>query len=462
MDILNKKIDLVYKILGKQDFINNEPYRYSYHCIQIAVDYGILLYQVMTKELLLLSYDDIQSINLNKSDDKNLINKYLVEHWFLRPINRNDCDIVDKLREIANLLKKQIDYSINTYTIFTTTNCNARCFYCFEKGLKKIDMSEKTAIDVAKYIINHCGNEMVKFRWFGGEPLCNISAIDIITQNLLDNGISFESTMVSNGYLFDEIVVKKAKNSWNLKSTQITIDGTEKVYNWRKSYIYKNVNAFQRVLSNIELLLLSDIEVIVRLNMDKDNISDLFRLCAQLSERFKNYHNFHIYVAMLYKNIESTDDNYISVEQFELYNKAIKLRKYIMDLGLSTIPKLKTTITINRCMADSKSSTVVTPTGKLGMCEHFTETEIWGDIYSNEINYEIVEQWKEKIEKEDKCYQCEVYPECIRLKKCPAIQKKCTLNDQELRKEKIIRAMLFSYSSWLKITQSDQTSKQTS
>ena len=139
---------------------------------------------------------------------------FLVENWFYLPEGSfNECDWVDFLRE-----KKINDTSpqgINSYVIMTTSDCNARCFYCYEKGIPRISMSEKIAIATGDYIQRHSTKEVV-LTWFGGEPLLNTSTIDIICQKLNDFGISYFSKIVTNGLLFTKEIVEKAVNAWKI------------------------------------------------------------------------------------------------------------------------------------------------------------------------------------------------------------------------------------------------------
>ncbi|MEI3172875.1 MAG: radical SAM protein [Lachnospiraceae bacterium] len=129
---------------------------------------------------------------------------------------------------------------ITSYTIFTTTDCNARCFYCYEMGRSRIPMSDETAHKAAAYIAAHCGGEKVHLHWFGGEPLFNKQVIDIICTDLAEKGIVYESMIISNGYLFDGATVEQAVSHWKLKNVQITLDGTEEIYNRSKAFIYKD------------------------------------------------------------------------------------------------------------------------------------------------------------------------------------------------------------------------------
>lgn len=69
-----------------------------------------------------------------------------------------------EVRKLAKLLGDR-KKKTKSYTILTTTDCNARCFYCYELGRSRIPMSEQTAHEIADYI----SAPKVNIHWFGGE-----------------------------------------------------------------------------------------------------------------------------------------------------------------------------------------------------------------------------------------------------------------------------------------------------
>ncbi|MBP3706064.1 MAG: 4Fe-4S cluster-binding domain-containing protein, partial [Clostridia bacterium] len=202
---VNKPIDIIIKAAGKQKIKTNNlrPLTYLQVC---EVEDGFLLYNLMTREMLLL--DDVEFKAYDSCDLTNETVSYLVENWFIVPEEFNDYLLfkqTDALyRMIADSNKKP---NMHTFVIYPTTDCNARCFYCFELSYKRINMTEQTAHDVAKYIINKCGGDKVQILWFGGEPLYNSKVIDIISTDLKNNQIKFRSKMTSNAYLFDEVLI---------------------------------------------------------------------------------------------------------------------------------------------------------------------------------------------------------------------------------------------------------------
>lgn len=89
-----------------------------------------------------------------------------------------------------------------------------------------------------------------------------MNVIDIIDNKLSDFGQTYTNGITTNGYLFNKSLIYKAINEWHLGSAQITIDGTEEVYNKVKNYIYKDsISPYKKVLNNIAMLLNNNIAV---------------------------------------------------------------------------------------------------------------------------------------------------------------------------------------------------------
>lgn len=170
-------------------------------------------------------------------------------------------------------------------TILTTSDCNARCYYCYEKGIKKQPMTLETAQQVYNYIITNRNGKNVCLHWFGGEPLYNAEIIDYICERLKEDGIKYTSYMITNGFLIGENK-SKIRGLWNLKRLQITIDAIGDEYNKIKNYIYKGVDAFETVINNIEWLLNNDICVAVRINYDPNKIEIAKDTLKYLHEKF--------------------------------------------------------------------------------------------------------------------------------------------------------------------------------
>lgn len=439
MKIIHDSINAIFSILGKQIYDTAINYRTSFFSMKILIDDGMLLYNSLTGELVFLNNHEKRLIEENSDIKNKLVNK-----WFLVPEEFDEKKQCDQIRTITKLLNQK-NKNIVHYTIFTTTVCNARCFYCFEIGQKKISMNTRTALDVAGWIMDHYDGRKVFIRWFGGEPLCNCAAIDTICDTLDSNKVKFQSTIVTNAYLFDEEMIKKAINLWNLQKATISLDGTENVYNQTKSYIGEVSNPYRKVIQNIENLLKAGISVTIRLNMDAENAADLEELSCKLGEYYKGYTNLGVRCEILEEHsgkIHHFINNYVAYENRERINriletKGIKQRKLIGNKPV-----------LNACMADDPRSVTILPDGRIGRCEHYGDSHEIGSIYSNIINKEEFDAWMELWPPQSKCAFCAYYPQCFRLKKCSNFDERCDDIYQIIKINELKEKVLNTYYKW--------------
>ena len=143
MIIINKNIQVVDKVIGSQKIVDNQAYRLIKYAFVLHVSDGVLIFNNLTKGVLFLTNKEYKNIT-NISE--------LISTWYLVPDNFNDIEFCRQVRNLNKILVGT-PKEIFKFTIFTTTDCNARCFYCYEKGVKKIKMPHKVAIDTANYII---------------------------------------------------------------------------------------------------------------------------------------------------------------------------------------------------------------------------------------------------------------------------------------------------------------------
>ena len=433
MRIIVPAASLVDQVVGKQQRQRQESqtYRLMSYVIQCPVDDGVLLYHTLTCCMVLLTNEEAAHLTAQQE---------LIDNWFLVPEGHDDQKLCEQIRKTGQLFQPP-QKSITGYTLLTTTGCNARCFYCYEKGTKPVTMTAETASKVVRYILAHRGEEKVNLSWFGGEPLYNVQVIDQICSELKERDVTFKSKMISNGYLFDADMVRRAKDLWQLKNVQISLDGREQIYNRVKRYIYGDVNAFERVLTNMRLLMDAGIFVSVRLNVDQHNIEEMLQLVPFLNERFGANKNLTIYSHELFG--ERTPE-----ESAALYDQRMQLEQQIEMYNYKIKRKLPKDIKLNRCMADYDRSAVISPDGHLGKCEHYVDSEFFGHINSEDRDNEVLRRFEERPADIEACATCPYYPQCFRLKVCE--KRNCTI---ELQKEVIfntILAMKDEYERWKK------------
>ncbi len=436
MKIIQKPMPAAETICGRQQDKNNSIYRQTKLCVTANCADGILLFHTLTGMLVLLKDEQ----------DWDLYRDKLFQNWFLVPESFDEMAFVDNVLKIAKLLysNKNINIYKNFFTILTTTDCNARCYYCYEAGEKKLYMSEETAYDIADYIIRESGGHDVQLRWFGGEPLMNPKVIDLICGKLKHAGVGFSSLMITNGYLFDRNLVKKSVNMWNLKKVQITLDGTSETYNKIKA-IKESADAYSRVINNIELVRNAGMQVHIRLNVSSKNIPELMRLIDELSDYYPKKDGIYIYPSLIgdFKGItgrfkaENTDSD-----------SFLTLKAKIKQSGFnSLIAPFQREFKFNACKADNAACEVILPDGSLCKCDHELYKDVCGSIYSKERNFEKLSAWREQI-KQPECYNCALYPRCINLKKCALVNNNCEELLQTIRISTLKEQMIDAYNDW--------------
>lgn len=427
-------------LLGKQKINFEKEYRLLQFCVLEEINGETILFNKMLDKMMILSEQEKAALQkLPCKIDKSLIP--FAEDWHIVPINHDDMRLSDQFVVLGeNLINKN---HITSFTILPTTDCNARCFYCYELGIERNNMTEQTAKDVAKYIAEKTKDNKATLHWFGGEPLFNYKAIDTICSELDILGIKYKSSMISNAFLFNDEIISKAKNNWNLTRVQITLDGTEKVYNKTKAYRnIGNANPFITVTDNIEKLAKNDIAVSIRLNLSESNYEDLCALIDWLGKRYSGTNNISAYCSMLYdmyKLPQNILDNYME-QQIAIQNLLYK--KKLLNVGFRG--KL-----LRGCMAQNDNAVVISPKGTLGKCEHFVEGEkTYGSIYSDEFDVNVLNYWKHSTITEQ-CKECSDYSICGGLDSCPNFNGDCK-KTEKLKVYKTRMQMLNEYEKWKK------------
>ena len=440
MQEIQSPVKLVTDVLGKPN-TDGPLFRLTKHCLRADCEDGVLLFHTLTGELVHLEKGELDSPGAAPA----LIGKH-----FLIEAGEDENRQADAVRRIVGALRSR-NRKVTGFTVLTTTDCNARCFYCYEKGVRRVSMTRETAERTAAHIIGASGGEKVRIGWFGGEPLVNGEVISLISQRLTEAGVPFSAHMTSNGLLFDAESVRKAVSLWRLEHIQITLDGTESAYNRIKAYADAPENPFEQVNRNISLLLEAGVRVIVRLNMNRHNSADLQQLAEELGRRYGRRKGFYAQPVLLRSFAGDVGGFLSDADEVAAYSS---LKQRLSDLGIGRNEPLSGGYGSVRCMADNDGCEVIHPDGKVAKCEHYDENEVIGDIFTDARDEVVRNSWKEEI-RFDRCADCPMYPRCINLKKCPWAAFGCSEAQQELRIGNYLERMKNTYRRHLNASSSD-------
>lgn len=161
------------------------------------------------------------------------------------------------------------------FLLYPTFHCNFRCTYCFQEELLKYSFISKEyvkkALEAIETIREDLGIESPLLYLFGGEPLLKgKKAKETITytlQQAYDKG--YRTAIVSNGSNVD--YYSSLLRKYEIEFIQITLDGPQHIHDTRRIYA-NGKGTFDDIKRGIESILDSDIRILVRMNLDSQNI----------------------------------------------------------------------------------------------------------------------------------------------------------------------------------------------
>lgn len=271
------------------------------------------------------------------------------------------------------------------FQIMPTTLCNARCFYCYESNCVFETMQPTTAqatiVFIKKYIKNHPG-ENYSIDWFGGEPLLVPELIKTMATEILEycneRSVNIHSEIVTNASKISGASIDFFRNI-GISCVHISMDGMKEEYEKRKAFI-DGKDYFEHAISCVRLLSQQGMQVMIRINVDKNNVSSCFQLIEYLTEVMPS--EVEVHVAPLY----GWGPNYLSPDEVIQVLKKLQLK--IDSAGFKRT--IRESIKSNYCRNSQQRNLVIKPNGDIIHCEHMYSENIAiiGNVYDG-INHEV-------------------------------------------------------------------------
>ena len=416
---------------GKQQTKEKTKYRLMKYVLRFECDNKMLLHNVVTGQLVVLEQAEVGVVESLPKMYEPAMKQLITEHYLV-PEDYDEHDPVKKMRLVLRMLTdQQQGCGLTVYTILPTTGCNARCYYCFEHGIRSESMTEDTADDVINFIAAHNYGKLVNLKWFGGEPTLGANRITQICKGLKEKKVPFTSTMTTNGYLFDEEMCTQAKSIWNLQRVVISVDGVGDDYNRIKDYVSVKDNPYERVLRNIGLLIDQRIHVRVRMNFDQSNETEFEELLADISKRVPP--NPFIEVCAHYINdVQIVDGKEIHHGTDAWYNEKIhELHEIARKKGYLGFNSRLPSLDYRWCPAASKRAVTITPRGKLVSCYEFMgDEEAIGDLEQGITNCSLDQSWRCFADIAE-CAECVLFPDCAKIFRCKR-NEECLMKTEKL------------------------------
>lgn len=295
--------------------------KYSQYNIFIQLkNHKVLLYNTLSDKFIILSEN----------------NYFLIQKNNIDALQQFAHDLYDKLISINSIINAEInefDYLIRQFNlklkddslyhliINPTTNCNFKCWYCYETHNKTSKMSDlivnNTKLHIENTILNQTGLKTFILSFFGGEPLLYFKSIVVplmeYTQQLcIKHNKSIVFGFTTNGYLVTKQMAEWFGKFKNI-TFQITLDGDKEKHD-KVRFPAEGLGSYDKIISNIKMLLSYGSNVVLRVNYTTENINSLNNISANfdnLNEVSKLKISFHR-IWQDYKN-ENVDNSVFEV-----------------------------------------------------------------------------------------------------------------------------------------------------
>lgn len=308
-------------------------------------------------------------------------------------------------------------------TIAPTLGCNFDCPYCFEnkrEGKMSSDVQAKV-IDYIRFKIEN-GVKILELTWYGGEPLICFDIIRDMTKQIYEiaseNSVKIKIGMITNGYLLNEEIVdflEKYKIA-----VQITLDGM-KINHDARRYLKNGDGTFDRIFWNLSLFSSKNVQVYIRMNVDKYNKDDYEELTNAIKV-FDNK-NMVLYPAVtenINERIEDRENYYMSDSTYDDF-VSITRKNGMFDFDSTELPISNDVgkVPDNRCYfcaAELENSCVIDEKGNVYKC--------WDEVGKEDYCFSLVDEdsynfssllryMGDHVFDDDKCSNCTFLPICF-------------------------------------------------
>ena len=424
---------IVAHILGKQPLSDEPFWHWSVYIFPVEDGHAVYFYSTLTKQCVSLPFADGKALWEQKRFSRADILQcpdlvYLAENRMLVPEDKDETKLYEGLVRILRLRTTHRQFS--SYTIMTTSACNARCFYCVEEGWHAQTMSEDTVEQTIAFILRtRDPSRRTHLSWFGGEPLLASHVIERISAALTQQQIDFDASMVSNGILIQDDLLQKMLGPWRVRRIQITLDGDEKEYHARKQYLAPYPSAYQTILGIIRKLSETPIQTILRCNVDHNNVDTLGTLIDDLAAAVPNKKHVYPYFTPLFAERSSQG-------HAELFRRCMEAKELARQRGFSYAPhsplhKMRYSL----CRAENPfGCTMIAPDGLLYNCDFFQPGTASGNVREGITRPDYLQSFALPEPAAARCRDCTFLPHCTTFSRCPYKLAQC----KEARAEELL------------------------
>ncbi len=201
------------------------------------VEDGLLAYNVKTNAMAVVEEEKVEELKRILQGEPSEDKKFIEELTYGGFLVEDDTDELKELRH--EMYASRFSNNALNLTIAPTSDCNFRCFYCYEKDVLHTQrMQDETAEKLVKFVEEKAkGIERLSVNWYGGEPMLEYHRICELSERFMNicekYDVAYDAAMVSNGYLLTADKLEKLI-SYKVSSIQITLDGMKETHDSRR------------------------------------------------------------------------------------------------------------------------------------------------------------------------------------------------------------------------------------
>ncbi|WP_153011645.1 radical SAM protein [Serinicoccus chungangensis] len=189
------------------------------------------------------------------------------------------------------------DTKLFSATVLTSTDCNFRCFYCFQnekteedvvRRIPKMRLTVPQASRISLWVKNRmekAGCDRISLLLFGGEPLLSPHACLALLNGMQDK--LEHAHMISNGYMLT-METATALADAGLESIQLTFDGNNRDHDAVRSTT-GGQPSYRRIIRNLATAVDdTPLRIGVRINVTRSNIDGVPGIISDLVDNVQD------------------------------------------------------------------------------------------------------------------------------------------------------------------------------
>lgn len=429
----------------RNEVIMLEKSRYNHTTVD-PTDNSFLLYNSLSGAIFRLSekaVKEYEKVMHNKiaEMDRDIFDTFK-KHNVLVPPDLNKDEYIDYLRAEHVEANETLDIMI-----LVTEQCNLRCRYCYE-NFEKGNITEDCETGIIEFIKKNIKKyKKCIIKWFGGEPLLNVEAIERMMKKIIElcnqNAVILQTSITTNAIMLDSKIVNRLLKS-KIYEYQVTLDGLKEIHDSQR--VTKNgKGTYDIVLRN--LLDIKNnvnnrlIAILVRTNFTIDSIDTIEDFAKLYSELFGEDKRFSVFWTPAMDWGGEAVKN-ISKKLVESFSKAF-VNQYAAKYNIPLVMERSFLYPGGKvCYASKRHSYIIGSDGQIYKCSQrlYDDYNIIGKINpKGELNIDKTKEFSwvaASLRLSDRCRNCIMNPCCLS-GRCPKryiAEVDCDFTIEELNK----------------------------